>query len=40
MFFLIRKHNDECIYPQWEDKHNRKGGYWSFKVAKDDSENA
>ena len=40
MFFLMRKDNDECIYPQWEDKHNRKGGYWSFKVAKDDSENA
>lgn len=40
MFFLMRKHNGECIYPQWEDKNNRKGGYWSFKVAKDDSENA
>ena len=24
-----------CIYPQWEDKRNVKGGYWSFKISKD-----
>ena len=40
MFFLMRKIGDTCIYPQWEDKHNTNGGYWSFKVAKADSENA
>ena len=40
MFFLMRKTDKGCIYPQWEDKNNRKGGYWSFKVTKDDSENA
>ncbi len=37
MFFLMRKKGDVCIYPQWEDKHNRDGGYWSFKVSKDSS---
>ena len=31
MFFLMRLTKDGCIYPQWEDKNNRKGGYWSFK---------
>lgn len=40
MFFLMRKTNDGCIYPQWEDKNNIKGGYWSFKVTKEASENA
>lgn len=29
MFFLMR--ND--IMPTWEDKHNRNGGCWSFKVS-------
>jgi len=40
MFFLMRKNKTGCIYPQWEDKHNRKGGYWSFKVSKDKAEEA
>ena len=40
MFFLMRKTEKGCIYPQWEDKNNRKGGYWSFKVTKDNSESA
>ena len=41
MFFLMRKIDDKtCIYPQWEDKHNVKGGYWSFKVSKDLSDKA
>ena len=40
MFFLMRKTKTGCIYPQWEDKHNRKGGYWSFKVSKDLAEEA
>ena len=40
MFFLMRKRDNKCIYPQWEDKHNRKGGYWSFKVEKSISEKA
>ena len=29
MFFLMR----EGIFPQWEDKANIKGGYWSFKIS-------
>ena len=40
MFFLMRKTNDGSIYPQWEDINNIKGGYWSFKVTKETSENA
>lgn len=40
MFFLMRKIGEKCIYPQWEDKNNRKGGYWSFKVEKSASEKA
>ena len=38
MFFLMRKMDTHCIYPQWEDKHNRNGGYWSFKVDKNKSD--
>ena len=38
MFFLMRKKDDTCIYPQWEDRHNRKGGYWSLKISKEESE--
>lgn len=34
MFFLMRKVNNNYIYPLWEDKHNRNGGFWSFKVDK------
>lgn len=37
MFFLMRKYPDNYIYPLWEDKYNRNGGFWSFKV---DSTNA
>ena len=33
MLFLMRKNND-YIYPMWEDKHNKNGGYWSFKIEK------
>lgn len=40
MFFLMRKTETGCIYPQWEDKHNKNGGYWSFKVAKSEADNA
>ena len=32
MLFLMRKNND-YIYPMWEDKHNKKGGCFSFKVS-------
>ena len=40
MFFLMRKLDETtCIYPQWEDKHNIEGGYWSFKIPKDNCEN-
>ena len=35
MFFIMRQNKDgKNIYPQWEDKHNRSGGYWSYKVEK------
>ena len=33
----MRKNDDKCIYPQWEDPSNRKGGYWSFKIMKEKS---
>ena len=32
--------NNGCIYPRWEDKHNKNGGYWSFKVPKEHSSTA
>ena len=35
MFFIMRKNKDGSnIYPQWEDKSNRTGGCWSYKVDK------
>ena len=39
MYFFMRKlSNSDIIYPRWEDKHNKHGGYWSFKVEEDSSE--
>ena len=39
MFFLMRKlDNGSYINPLWEDKYNRNGGFWSFKINKDDAE--
>ena len=39
MFFLMRKlQSGKSIYPQWEDINNRNGGYWSFKITKEQSE--
>ena len=38
MFFLMRILNDKIIFPQWEDRHNREGGYWSIKIDKGQSE--
>jgi len=38
MFFLMRKVGDKLIYPQWEDENNKSGGYWSFKISKNDSD--
>ena len=39
MFFLMRKFKDnDIICPRWEDKYNKNGGYWSFKVSDKDSE--
>ena len=33
MFFIMRKKDEyEYIYPMWEDKNNKPGGCWSFKV--------
>jgi hypothetical protein len=38
MFFMMRRISPtEIIYPQWEDIHNRNGGYWSFRIAKEDA---
>ena len=36
MLFIMRNKNDKHIYPMWEDKNNKKGGYWSFKIEKKD----
>ena len=36
MFFLMRKD----IFPQWEDESNINGGYWSFKIPKNISDDA
>ena len=39
MFFLMRKlDSGSYINPLWEDKYNRNGGFWSFKINKDDAE--
>ena len=39
MFFLMRKFsNGNYINPLWEDKYNRNGGFWSFKINKEDAE--
>ena len=39
MYFLMRKFKkNDIIYPRWEDKYNKDGGYWSFKVSDKDSE--
>ena len=38
MFFLMRRlSNGNYINPLWEDKYNRNGGFWSFKIAKDEA---
>ena len=40
MFFLMRKKDDdEYIYPMWEDKNNKKGGCWSFKIPQNSAKN-
>tara|TARA_B100001094_G_scaffold297959_1_gene321469 strand:- start:117 stop:764 length:648 start_codon:yes stop_codon:yes gene_type:complete len=40
MFFLMRKlDSGKVIYPQWEDVNNKDGGYWSFKIDKDEAQN-
>tara|TARA_B110000208_G_C11653934_1_gene389055 strand:+ start:68 stop:628 length:561 start_codon:yes stop_codon:yes gene_type:complete len=33
MYFVMRQIDDNIIYPVWEDKNNRDGGVWSFKVS-------
>lgn len=36
MFFMMRKMPDgKPIYPLWEDRMNRNGGVWSFKIDKE-----
>lgn len=40
MFFLMRKKDQiEYIYPLWEDKNNKKGGCWSFKIVSNCAKN-
>ena len=39
MLFLMKKNKNDYIYPMWEDKYNKKGGYWSFKINKNDLHN-
>lgn len=36
MFFFMR----ENVFPRWEDINNIGGGYWSFRISKDDSDEA
>ena len=39
MFFLMRCPTaDTTIFPRWEDENNKNGGYWSFKITKDMSD--
>tara|TARA_B110000211_G_C14058913_1_gene544645 strand:+ start:1311 stop:1907 length:597 start_codon:yes stop_codon:yes gene_type:complete len=39
MYFFMRKFKEnDIIYPTWEDKYNKDGGYWSFKVSDKHSE--
>ena len=39
MFFLMRKlDSGKVILPQWEDVNNKDGGYWSFKINKDNAQ--
>ena len=39
MYFIMRKFKqNDIIYPRWEDKYNKNGGYWSFKVSDKNSE--
>ena len=39
MFFLMRRlRNGNYINPLWEDKYNKNGGFWSFKINKGDAE--
>ena len=39
MYFFMRKFKEnDIIYPRWEDKYNKNGGYWSFKVSDKNSE--
>lgn len=40
MYFAMRRKKDNSIiYPQWEDKNNLDGGYWSFKVENLEAQN-
>jgi hypothetical protein len=39
MFFVMRKlKSGKAIYPQWEDINNKNGGYWSFKIPKEQAQ--
>jgi len=39
MFFIMRKlNNNKIIFPLWEDPNNKMGGYWSFKVDNEHSQ--
>ena len=40
MYFIMKTKNDEIIWPNWEDKYNITGGFWSFKINSDDTNEA
>ena len=40
MYFIMKKKEDDIIWPNWEDKHNINGGFWSFKVNSKDTKEA
>lgn len=35
MYFIMKRKGEDIIWPNWEDKYNIKGGFWSFKVSSD-----
>ena len=41
MYFIMKKNkNGDIIWPNWEDKYNIDGGFWSFKVNSKDTKEA
>lgn len=40
MYFITRIKDGTVIWPNWEDPHNINGGFWSFKVGEEDTDEA